>query len=359
MSQLTATEKSYIWLDSFALEQSEKRKLLDEAKNPCRLVKEFENFASFLIKREKESVYNSMRASLQDGGSYFQSILQSYQNKNIIPIAYGTALYPSEWQAFPDAPIVLYAKGNLQLLNKRKFAVVGSRTTISSALKLGEKISAEISKSLVIVTGAADGGDSAALQGGLKNGNVICFLAGGFSAMPQSNLPLLKQVEQKGLLLSPYPYDTPVRAFSYEYRNKLLAALCEGGLVLGAGEKSGALITAKYLKEQNKKLFAIPYAPNVYAGVGCNRLIQQGGYLTQDGQDILDAFGIEQTAQSLPSLSADEQTLYQSLQTLGVAHVSELSEKIGLPMFKANAILSSLEIKGLVVKTGGNHYQIV
>lgn len=302
-----------------------------------------------------------MRRSLTDNGEYFQTLLKTYNEKGIIPIAYGSALYPSEWTSLVDAPIVLYAKGNTALLQKRKFAIVGSRTTVSSALKLGENIASELTKAFVIVTGAADGGDSAALAGGLKGGgNVICLTAGGFSALPQNNLELLKRVEKKGLLLSVHPYETPVRAFSYEYRNKLLSTLCEGVLVLGAGEKSGALITAKYAKEQGKKLFAIPYAPSVYAGVGCNVLIQQGGYLTQDAKDIFSAFGIEEKTQAkLPPLSGDEQSIYSLLQTLGTAHVAELSDKSGLPMYKTNALLSSLEIKGLVVKTGGNNYQIV
>ncbi len=359
--QLSATEKSYIWLDSFPLEPSEKRKLLEDAGSACKLVKEFQRFADFLIKRGKESVYNNMRQSLEDDGAYFKVLLQRYEEKEICPIAYGSLLYPNEWKSFADAPIVLYAKGDTSLLKKRKFAVVGSRSTISSALKLTEKITEELTKEFVVVTGAADGGDSAALQGGLKaNGNVICLTAGGFSSLPQGNLELLKRVEKNGLLLSPYSYETPVRAFSYEYRNKLLSALCEGVLVVGAGEKSGALITAKYAKELDKKLFAIPYAPNVYAGAGCNALIQQGAYLTQTAQDIFSAFGIkEERKEELPPLSEDEQALYALLKTLALAHITEISEKSGLPMYKASALLSSLEIKGLVVKMGGNNYQIV
>ena len=358
--QLSATEKSYIWLDSFPLEPSEKRKLLEDAGSACKLVKEFPRFADFLIKRGKESVYNNMRQSLEDDGVYFKALLQRYEEKEICPIAYGSLLYPNEWKSFADAPIVLYAKGDTSLLKKRKFAVVGSRSTISSALKLTEKITEELTKEFVVVTGVADGGDSAALQGGLRGKGVICLTAGGFSSLPQGNLELLKRVEKNGLLLSPHSYETPVRAFSYEYRNKLLSALCEGVLVVGAGEKSGALITAKYAKELEKKLFAIPYAPNVYAGVGCNALIQQGAYLTQTAQDIFSIFGIEEiTKEELPILSEEEKSLYDLLKTLALAHVTEISEKSGLPMYKASALLSSLEIKGLVVKMGGNNYQIV
>ena len=220
------------------------------------------------------------------------SDLQRLQTQ-LIPLSKTDKEYPKAWLGLPDAPETLYALGNISLLQARKLAVVGSRRTPANALKLGEKIAAELSESVVIVTGAADGGDTAAMEGGLQNGRVIVLLAGGFSALPQGNLPLLERVAKHGLLLSPCPFETPVLRFSYEYRNKLLAALCDGVLVLGAGEKSGALITAKYAEKFEKWVFALPYPPNSAAGVGCNALIKRGGYLVENGEDIAKTFGIE------------------------------------------------------------------
>lgn len=278
----------------------------------------------------------------------------------IAAISQDDPLYPTEWKNLSFAPTVLYALGNLSLLKKRKFTVVGSRRTPPNALKLCEKITEELSRSLVIVTGTADGGDSAAIEGGLKTGNIVCVLAGGFSAMQQGNLLLLERVVQKGLLLSPHPFETEIRPFSYEYRNKLLAALGEGVLVTGAGEKSGALITAKYAAENKKKIFAFPYPPNSAAGVGCNRLIKRGGYLTESAADVALEMDIDLSEpQPQTRLSADEEKLYQALQELTEGHISELSEKSGIPVFKARAVLSALEIKGLAVSVGGNRYAVV
>ena len=268
--------------------------------------------------------------------------------------------YPEQWRGLPDAPERAYALGDLSLLKERKLAVVGSRRTPANALKLGEKISAELAERLVIVTGAADGGDTAAVEGALKSGRVIVLLAGGFSALPQSNLPLLERVAKRGLLLSPCEFDAPILRFSYEYRNKLLAALCEGVFVLGAGEKSGALITATYAEKYNKKIFAFPYPPNSAAGVGCNALLKRGGYLVEESADICEKMDItlgEKTA--TPPLSADEQKLYAALQELCEGHITELSAKSGVPAFKARAVLSALEIKGLAVSVGGNRYGLV
>ena len=276
-------------------------------------------------------------------------------------IAFGDALYPKEWQNLPDAPQTLQYLGDATLLQTRKFTVVGSRRTPTAALKTGADVVGGIAKCMTIVTGAADGGDSAAIEGALKNGGkVICVLAGGFSAIPQGNLTLLEKVAECGLLLSPHTYETTVRSFSYAYRNKLIAALGEGTLVLGAAEQSGALITAKYAVEQGKKVFALPYAPGVTAGMGCNALIKQGAYLTETAADVLDRFGLEaQTQKTAVSLSEDEQKMLNALRELSRGHVMVLAEKAGIPAFKARAVLSSLEVKGQCVAVGGNQYSPV
>ena len=280
------------------------------------------------------------------------------QKERIIEISPSSECYPSAWQTLSDAPQTLYALGNTALLNERKFTVVGSRKTPVSALKIGKEICRDLSNAFTVVTGTADGGDGAAIEGALAGtGNVICLLAGGFGNIPQNNLPLLEQVAKNGLLLSPHAFDTPVRAFSYEYRNKLLAYLGEGTLVLGAAEKSGALITAKYASQAGKPIFALPYAPGSYAGAGCNALLKKGGFLTENSVDIFDRFGINLLEKKREYvLSAEEKKMLEALKELSEAHVSELSAKAGIPVFKARAILSALEVKGLSVALGGNRY---
>ena len=281
-------------------------------------------------------------------------------SNNLTEIPLSSQEYPCAWKELSDAPEKLYALGNTSLLRERKFAIVGSRRTPANALKLGEEIAKTLSSSFVILTGTADGGDTAAIEGALKgSGRVICLLAGGFSALPQYNLALLERVAKRGLILSPHPYDTEVRAFSYEYRNKLLAKLCEGVLVLGAGEKSGALITARYAAEFKKPVFALPYPPNSASGAGCNALIKRGGYLTENATDIAEKYNVDLTENKREiSLSPDEQKLYDALQE-GEAHATELAQKTGIPVFKLRAILSSLEVKGLTVALGGNTYSTI
>ena len=278
---------------------------------------------------------------------------------DIVAITKESAFYPTEWLSLPDAPERIYAIGDISLLRTRKFVVVGARRTPIHALKTGGEIVKTLALSFTIVTGVADGADVVAIESGLERGKVICVLAGGFSAIPQGNYALLERVAKQGLLLALHPYDTVARAFFYEYRNKFLAALGETALVLGAGEKSGALITAKYVKKQNKKVFALPYSPGVDAGVGCNALIKDGAYLTEKAEDVYLALGMEIPQTKKVDLTATESVVVAALHTLGVAHVTAIAEETGIPVYKLQSVLSALEVKGAAVNVGGNRYSPV
>lgn len=281
-----------------------------------------------------------------------------YFADKITEIPFSSALYPKEWKRLSDAPEKVYAVGNVSLLTTRKFALVGSRRTPAPILTLTASTAKELSHAFTLATGTADGGDSAAIEGALAgSGNIICVLAGGFSSIPQNNFPLLKRVAEQGLLISPHPYETGVRSFSYEHRNKLLAALAEGVLVTSAGEKSGALITAKYAESFQKPIFAFPYAPNSLVGAGCNALLKKGARLVENSLDVCAWFGINLTEKkTAPALTGEETKLLNALKERTEAHISELSAQSGVPLFKARALLSALEVKGLVASLGGNCY---
>ncbi len=358
MKVYTKEEKVYIWLDSFPLDAGEKKRLLKEAGSPAALTRDFRRFRESLIKSVGESVYNNMLASLSDGGAYFQRVEAELDRRGTLAIPRDSELYPPSLLNLREPPLVLYAKGDAALLKTRLFTVVGSRRTPAAALRIGAEICKELSAAFTIVTGTADGGDSAAIEGALKGGGkVISLAAGGFSALPQGNLDLLSRAAKSGLLLSACPFDTPVRPYSYESRNALLAALGEGTLVLGAGGKSGALITAGYAKTAGKPVFALPYAPGSESGAGCNALIKKGAYLTENSVDIFMRFGINLIKEkSCPPLTKEETAVLSALKELAEAHVFELAERSGVPLFKLYGILSSLEIKGLAVRLGGNRY---
>ena len=279
------------------------------------------------------------------------------QRSDILVITKESEFYPEAFQSFSDAPERIYAVGNIQLLKTEKFVVVGARRTPVNALKTGGEIVKRLTEAFTVVTGSADGGDTTAIENALPTGKIICVLAGGFGALSQSQYLLLEKVAEKGLLLALHPYETEVRAYSYEYRNKFLSALGTNVLVLGAGEKSGALITAKYAKKQGKTIFALPYPPNTEIGKGCNALIKQGAYLTETAEDIFDVLHIN-VSQALPKieLSETEEMILETVKTLVSGHIIEIAERTGLPTYKLQGALSALEVKGVITHLGGNRY---
>ena len=110
--------------------------------------------------------------------------------------------------------------------------------------------------------------------------------------------------------------------------------------------------------QANKPTFAFPYPPNSATGCGCNGLIKKGAQLTENAEDIFGKLGVEIREQAKPQipLTADEEKLYNALKELGEAHINAVSSKAGLPTFKARAVLSALEVKGLIAAVGGNRY---
>ena len=358
--EFSAQEKSYIWLDSFPLSDVQKRKILTVCESVVEVVKNFSSLKPLFDEFSEAELFEKMQASLKGDSGYFSRLLDGFSANKVTPIPVCSKAYPEEWKDVLDAPIVLYAKGNLSLLETKKFCIVGSRRTAHTALKTGEKLTEELSQKFTILTGVADGGDTAVIEGALKGSKkLICLLAGGFGSIPKGNMTLLKMVEQNGLLLAPNAYDTPVRSFSYERRNKLLALLSVGVLVIGAGEKSGALVTAKYAKEYQKPLFAFPYPPLSSVGVGCNALIKQGAKLTESAVDILEYFGLETQPKRAVELTETEEKAWQYLSEQGEAHLTEIAQTLGVPPYKTSAILSALEMKGLIVKLGANRFSAV
>ena len=359
---MVINQKIYIWLDSFPLDEQEKRRLLKEAEEPKTLLKKLPEIFPKAVKTGKESVYKNMLASLSDDGAYFQGVLSAFEKRGVTPLPYPAKNYPKALKELSAPPLVLYLKGNVALLEQELFCVIGSRVTPEQTMKIGKQIAKDLSGGFTLVTGSADGGDSCAVEGALLgSGKVVCVLAGGFSSLPKSNLPLFKKVLEKGLIVATHPEFAPVRAFSYEKRNEILATLSCGTLVISAGEKSGTLITAKYAKKQRKPVFALPYPPENPYGKGCNALIKDGAFLTETANDIFLKTGKKTTSERAekPTLSGNEKLVYEILQKENEANLSLLSEQTGIPAYLLAGTVTSLEVKGLIVKTGGNHIAII
>ena len=280
--------------------------------------------------------------------------------RNMFAVTLVGADYPAALRAIPDPPPVLYCMGRRELLAKRKFCIVGSRILPAWAEKTGKTISASLSRQFVIVTGIAEGGDRAAIDGALAGGNLVCVLPNGLDiAYPAAHASLQREVARRGLLLSEYAPGVKTKKYAFHARNRILAGLSEGVLILAAGVRSGTLITAHCALEYGRELFALPHNVGVAQGEGCNEMIKAGAWLCTCAGDIFAAYGMEAEEKPRVQLSEKEERLLAVLKEAGELHAAVLAERAGIPVFEAQAILASLEMKGLAVRAGGNRFSAI
>lgn len=357
----TEEEIACIWLDSFELSNSFKRKMLEAAESAVEFACNIDKFAPILIKAGKSSVYNSMRSSLRDS-SYAKSLLGRLRNNRIKAVTYGSAEYPKELAFLREPPLVLYAKGNTSLLANKKFTIVGSRITPPAVMRQTQRFSSKISEYMTVVTGIADGGDSAAINGALENGNLISVLPYGHGQAATTGIrDLYGEMCERGLVISEYPYDFKAHKFSFIERNRILAALGSSVLVVSAGRKSGALNTANQALEMGKDIYAFPYSVGTEGGEGCNALIKNGAFLCDCVEDVFLNYGIEgnKGKNEETAMSATAREIIKQLKRNGEMHVYELTEKVKANDEELNSELLLLEMEGIIVKTGGNKYSAV
>lgn len=317
---------------------------------------DFVKFEPLLIKSVPCGVYNNVKDKFYSA-EYRARVLKNLQSRGIVCVTLFSQGYPEFLRQTPFPPIVLYCIGNEKLLKTRCFSVVGSRHSSTPALKECKKIAGELTQQFTVVTGAADGGDSAAIEGALQSGKIISVLAYGFDyAFSAYNGALLKKVAESGLLISEHPPTVSPKTYLFPVRNRIIAGMSEGTLVVSAGMKSGALITADYAVEYGRQVFAFPYSIGTSSGAGCNSLIKKGGLLAENILDIFSLFGLDFKEPEKENLSADENAVYKLICDGGEVFVPDIAEKMGKLPHQLIPVLSSLEIKGLVVRLGGNRY---
>ncbi len=296
------------------------------------------------------------------------------------------ARYPAALLAIEDPPLVLYVQGAaLALAHSDRplaldpgIAVVGSRNPTpqgaSNARQFGHALA---SHGLCIVSGLALGIDGAAHEGALDGGATgperpvtIAVVGTGLDRVyPRRHLDLARRIAARGLLVSEYPIGTPPLAANFPRRNRIIAALSQGTLVVEAALKSGSLITARLAVEQGKEVFAIPGSIHSPQSRGCHALIRQGAKLVESAQDVLEELQIMPASDpvtdapdgSTANTAADvsEPAPTRLLQALGFDPVSldVLQARTGLPTPELQAQLMALELTGELGRLPGGLFQ--
>lgn len=343
-----------IWLDSFiGLEYHKKVAFLDKLKDSKSIKSTVTENKDFLISSFGENVYSTVLAS--SNNEYVNFVLSRLNDKGVKAVTIESKDYPEELKVVDCPPLVLYVKGDISLLKTKKFGVVGSRKSLPISHKLAEDYVQNLVKcDFTLVTGIAVGIDDTAIKTTLKeNGKCISVIAGGFDNV--TNKKTLDELVKTGLAISEYPPEVAPLPYFFPVRNRIIAGLSSAVLIVNGGIKSGTTYTAEFALEYGKEVFVIPYTPNVESGAGNNNLIKSGGILTDSFKDIAEFYKIELQEEKPNDLTDDEKKILSLLKDGGL-HVEIICQKLNKQIFEIMPILSALEIKGVIIKTGFNTY---
>ncbi len=290
-------------------------------------------------------------------------------NHHILTLA--DTLYPKALLDTYDPPLLLYVDGNLSAFQKPAIAVVGTRhPTLNGAQNARAFGKYLASQGWCIVSGLAKGIDASAHEGALL-ANVDCptiaVMGTGINRLyPAENKAIALGIRHRGALISEFPLDTPANAFRFPMRNRIVAGLSRGVLVVEAARKSGSLITAKMAGDLGKEIFAIPGSIHSPLSRGCHALIRQGAKLVETGQDILEELGYAVTANApepdKPSVDPEIPEKFKPvLEAMGFEAISieELTEYLSLSIEELSLLLTEMQLQSIVVKQVDGKYQRV
>lgn len=279
-------------------------------------------------------------------------------------LALGQGLYPRLLAELEDAPPLLIAKGNLNLLDRQAVAIVGARNASAAACRFARGLAHDLGQhDLAVVSGLARGIDSAAHDGALAMGTVG-VIAGGIDIFyPPENQARQEAMYEQGLVLAEMPPGTEPRARHFPYRNRIIAGMCGGTVVVEAAPRSGSLITARLAAEAGREVMAVPGSPLDPRAQGCNQLIRDGATLVQNAADVVEAirpFGSRVKASTSPYRPAeapmngdDALSSIEGLLGPSPVPVDEIIRLSGAPSGTVQMALLELDLAGRLDRHAG------
>ncbi len=274
--------------------------------------------------------------------------------------------YPKLLKEINSPPSNIYFYGDFQESDEKAIGVVGTRAVSEYGKYATRKLTRElVAQGFTVVSGFASGVDTIAHREALKaGGRTLAVFAGGIDYIyPATNKALYRKVQQSGAIVSEIPLLTEPDPHSFPQRNRIIAGLSLGTVVVEAPERSGALITASYALEQNREVFAVPGNINSPKSRGTNKLIQAGAKLACDAEDIISEFPFELISvarkdnieREMAKLSTVERKLYNTID-FSPQHIDEITKKVDMGVSQALSHLLTLELKGLVKQLPGKSF---
>lgn len=285
--------------------------------------------------------------------------------------------YPAGLKELPDAPPILYVRGDIDYLTQPQLAMVGSRNPTAVGRNTAREFAQHLSNAgITITSGLASGIDGASHEGALQGlAGTIAVVAHGLDIIyPAQHQKLAQQITEHGAVISEMPIGTQPQRGLFPRRNRLISALTLGTLVVEAAQKSGSLITARYATEQNKEVFAIPGSIHNPMAKGCHQLIRQGAKLVETASDILEELCIpckkttsypkkpEKYIQEIlkdthQALDPDHQKLLKCL-AYEPTSIDELVLRSQFTAAEVASMLLIMELEGIIVCQHGRYTKI-
>jgi DNA processing protein len=272
--------------------------------------------------------------------------------------------YPSLLKETFDRPAILYVRGTMEVSDQESLAIVGTRRPTSyGKAQVMRMTPPMVERGLTIVSGMARGIDTLAHRAALDSrGRTIAVLGSGLDVIyPSENRGLAERIVENGAVISEYAMGTQPDAFNFPMRNRIISGLSLGTLIVEAGEKSGALRTARFALDQNREVFACPGRISDAHSAGCNRLIQQGhAKLVSMPEDLLDELNLASAPKQVQidySVAANpmERRILELLSAQPV-HVDDLGRQASLAAPEVTSTLTMLELRGVIRHVGAMHY---
>lgn len=276
--------------------------------------------------------------------------------------------YPALLREIYDPPLVLYVKGALTAKDKNAVAMVGSRMTTHYGIETARKLAYQLAYvGVTVVSGGARGIDTAAHQGALSGkGRTVTVLGTGINLVaPPENAELFERIAAHGAVVTQFPFNRPADKQSFPIRNRIVAGMTLGTVVVEANLTSGSLITANFATEYGRQIFAVPGRIDSPRSKGCHDLIKKGAKLCEGVEDILSEFEYLFPASNKPptasetgvlpalELNANEQQVFAGLKADDETSIDEIIRSSGLPSSAVSVALFSLEMKRLVKQLPG------
>jgi DNA processing protein len=288
------------------------------------------------------------------------------EKENITIVTFQDDNYPALLKQIPDSPYLLYMKGNLDCLKLPMIAVVGSRKLTEYGNRATRTFARDLAnRGICVVSGLAFGIDASAHRGALEaKGKTIAVVGNSLDAAsiyPRTNFQLAEEIiESGGLLISEFPIQTQAANWTFPARNRIMAGMSLGTLVVEAAEKSGSLITANLALDYNREVFAVPGPIFSPQSAGTNLLIKSGAKLVACAADVMSELKIEQSvepvAQKIDFELAEEEKNILSVLSHEGCYIDRITKLTKLETATIASNLAMLEIKGLVKNIGGQQY---